>query len=894
MHLTIRLAVACLLTILAACGPSDRSADVVPPVPLGQLPETVEPLHYRLDLTIEPTKKDFGGIVEIDIDVKEKTRRFHIHGRELKVEPVTARLADGSIVTGAYTQVHDTGVAELVFEDDLPKGKATLRFAYTTPFEPTPDALTSQADGGEKYAWTQFQEISARRAFPGFDEPRFKTRYDIAITARATDAVVTNAHAIKEEAVAGGLKKTTFATTKPLPSYLVALIVGPYDIEEGPVLPAFRTRQSNIALRGVTVKGKGDRARYALTETPPLLRYLEDYFATPYPYSKLDLIAPPNFTAGGMENAGAITYTERGILLDDRAPIQQKRYFALLHAHEIAHMWFGDYVTAKWWDDIWLNEAFASWMGNKAAGAVWPAHDFARETIRDALDVMDRDSLTTARAIRQPIKSTDDIFNAFDGLTYNKGAGVLAMFEAYLGEDAFREGVRTHMRRFPHGSANVHDFMESLAKGSGKPEIVPAFTSFLNQPGVPLVRMKSTCSDRDLIVELSQTPFGAKSAADARKWSIPVCMRDVNNARTGTCTMLHDTIARTTLPRACGAALMPNANGAGYYRFAMPASDWDKLLDGASRLRLSVSERLAMLHSLRAAFRHGEADAKTYLKALKAVGATGTWDTVALARAFLNELRGELVSKADLPRFEQSMRGVFAPMLGAIGLEPRKRQTNALNLLRGELAETLVSVTRDPNTLTPLATKGASLLRSIARGGPTEALAPELVQASLWAAIHTGGAPIARDAMAAIKGSTDAQFRNMAITALAAAREPAANVEIEEFMISGALGVREQGTYLRNAFADPERRPGVWAWLRRDYKRISAAIPRDARSRLVGFAASLCSDQSRAEIEWFWKPMLGQIAGAPRVYANALETVDSCVSWRKAKSAELAAALRAP
>ncbi len=893
MHPTIRLAVACLLIALAACGPSNRGKGQTPEeIPLGQLPDTVEPVRYRLDLTIEPDKPRFSGIVEIDVTLKKPASTIYLHGRELTVAPVTARLADGTNVTGTYEQVHDTGVAKLAFESELPKGEATLRLTYNAPFEPTPDSLTSMSDNGEKYAWTQFEEISARRAFPSFDEPRFKTPFEIAITARKTDTAVSNAHAIKEEAVSGNLKKTTFAPTKPLPTYLVALIVGPYDVEDGPTLPAFRTRQTPIAIRGITVKGKGDRSRYALTETPPLLRYLEDYFAAPYPYSKLDLITPPNFTAGGMENAGAITYTERGILLDDSASIQQKRYFALLHAHEVAHQWFGDLVTAKWWDDIWLNEAFASWMGNKAAAAVWPTNEFSRETIRDALDVMDTDSLSTARAIRQPIKSTDDIFNAFDGLTYDKGAGVLAMFESYLGEDAFREGVRTHMRRFAHGSANVHDFMESLAKGSGKPEVVPAFESFLNQPGVPLVRVKSTCSDRDLIVEFAQTPFGATSADDKRQWSIPVCVREVTHGRYRACTMLTERTAALTAPRQCGATLMPNADGTGYYRFAMASADWQKLAINAARL--SPGEQLALLHSLRAAFRAGETDAKTYLTALKTVGAGNTWDTVSAANGFLQELRSELLAKNDLPLFEQSVRGWFAPTLAAVGVEPRRREARAATLLRAELADAMVRLARDPNTLTPLAAKGAALARQMSKGYPPDPVPAELVQAALWSAVYSGGAPVARDTIAAIKDSSDAQFRITAISALAAARDPIANQEIEEFVVSGALTVREQGAYLRYAFEDAERRPGAWAWLRRDFKRISAAVPHDARSRLVNLAGNLCGDQSRAEIEWFYKPMIGQIAGAPRVYANVLEKVDRCVAWRKAKGGELTAALRQP
>jgi hypothetical protein len=298
-----------------------------------------------------------------------------------------------------------------------------------------------------------------------------------------------------------------------------------------------------------------------------------------------------------------------------------------------------------------------------------------------------------------------------------------------------------------------------------------------------------------------------------------------------------------------------------------------------------------MLHSLRGAFRLGDADAKTYMAALKAAATTGTWETAGQVRKFLHELRGDLLPPSDLPRFEQTVRTWFAPRLATIGLERKRREPPATALLRAELAEALVKVARDPITLTTLAAKGAQHLQALSQSQTPPALAAELVPASLWAAVATGGEPIARTAIAAIEASTEAETRNQIIVALAAARDPAANKAIEDFVAAGSLRVREQGTYMRTAFADGDRRPGAWAWLRRDFKRIAGGIPRDARSRLVGLASNLCADRSRAEIEWFYKPMIANISGAPRVYANALEAVDRCVSWRKSKGAGLAAAL---
>ncbi len=898
MQMLARLIAAMLVFAIAACDssvpPQATGAFPAPKsestIPLGQLPDNVEPLQYRIDLTINPDQLRYEGVVEIDIELKAPRREFYIHGKDLDVSNITARLQNKTVVKGTYTEVHESGVARLNFEQQIPRGKITVRLPYSARFETSPDALTSMPDSGAKYVWSQFEAISARRAFPVFDEPRFKTPFDISITTIARDIAISNTLPISQQTISDGVVKTTFATTAPLPTYLIALAVGPYETLQGAPIASSKLRANALPLRAITVAGKSDRARFALTNTPPLVRYLEEYFAAPFPYPKLDLIAPPNFIAGGMENAGTITYTERGILLDPASSVQQKRYFTLLHGHELAHQWFGDLVTPKWWNDIWLNESFATWMGNKAAIAVWPQGEFDHETVRDALDVMDIDALNSARAIRQPIKTNDDINNAFDGLTYRKGGGVLAMFESYLGAEAFREGVRLHMRRFAHSTADVHDFMDSLAQGSKRPEIVAAFETFLNQPGVPLIRVKTACNNKDLEVSLSQSPYGAAIAQDKRIWAVPVCMRDLARGKPVPCTMLSQRTAAFTLKNQCTALLMPNANGAGYYRFTSNNEDWQKLMGLSAKM--NPSEQLSSLHSLRAAFRAGDAEAKAYLSALKAAGIAGNWDVTDLVRAFLTELRGDLLAKADVGLFEQTTRAWFEKPLTKIGLIARRNETPASTLMRATLAELMVKVARDPATLSALAVKGTTHFKAVALAQPDKAMPPELVQASLWAAVHTGGLPVAQDAIAAIKTSSNAEFRNAAITALSAARDKAAIAEIQAFVISGALRLREMSTYMREAFADSEVRETMWNWLRRDFKRIMATIPEDRRARFVDLPSRLCTDTAHDEVEKFFKPMVGKIVGAPRRLANALELVENCASWRKAKGPEISVALR--
>ena len=879
---------------IAACGPSEpqkaeqkpeESQEADAKAPLGQLGFAVVPTHYKLELNIRPDQPRFSGVVRIDVKLDEARRVIYLHGKDLQVTSVEAELADGKKIAGTYLEVDKTGVARLTFEKELAAGGATLIIAYDAAFRDTPDGLTRQIDSGEPYAWTQFEAISARKAFPGFDEPGFKTPFDIVLTARPTDAIISNGPALNEES-ANGLKRVTFATTAPLPTYLVLLAAGPYDVVDGPAIPASALRNHPIPLRGVTVKGKGSQIKYALEHTAPIVNWLEDYFGRPFPFPKLDLIAPPNFSAGGMENAGAITYAERLMLLDESSPLQQKRAYFGVHAHELAHQWFGDLVTPKWWNDIWLNESFATWMGDKSIATLMPREEYDRNNLRDELDVMDEDALSSARAIRQEIKDTGDIFNAFDGLTYDKGGGVLSMFERYVGEDKFREGVRAHINRFAGGVADVKDFMESLAQGSGHPEIVPAFESFLNQPGVPLVRLSATCENNKTVLELSQTPYGQSSTSDKRTWRVPVCLRDLAG-KSQMCLILDKPSVKMALITRCSTAWMPNARGAGYYRFALPAEGWKALL--ARIDTLTPAEQLSAVHSLRAAMRAGEVDGGTYASMLEHLAVKGEWDVVEIAGKFLTEMRGILLDEKAALAYRTKLRGLLAPRMARVGLTPKPREAAGVTLLRASLAALVVKEAQDPATVSALASKGMAYASA-----PTSAnaLPPELREAALWAAVNSGGEQAAHDMIGAIKASGDQQFRTDAAVALTGARDDASIKAVEAFYVTNVLRLREKRSYMRALFVDPDRQNEAANWLRANFKAISDPIPAEGRGRLVGYGEKLCSKEQREAFERFFRPMVPELPGSARVLANSLEAIDRCVSWREAKMAEVSAYYR--
>jgi alanyl aminopeptidase len=858
-------------------------------VPQGQLPRNVDPVHYRLHLTLNPDQLRYDGEVEIEIDLKAPKREIYLHGRDLVVGRVTARILGRPEIKGTYTQVDASGVARLTFEQQLPVGRAKVTLPFSAPFETQPDALTAMTESGTRYVWTQFQEISARRAFPCFDEPRFKTPFDISITHIARHVAIANTPPVSAEAIAEGVTRTTFSTTAPLPTYLVAIIVGPYDIATGPSVPPTALRPAPLPVRAVSVRGKISAAQFALKETPPLVRAMENYFAAPFPYAKLDLIAPPNFLAGGMENAGAITYTERGLLLGDKPSIAQRRYFRLLHAHEVAHQWFGDLVTPRWWNDIWLNEAFASWLGNRIAAELWPQDEIERETARKALEVMDLDALSSARAIRQPIITNDDIFNAFDGLTYDKGAAILQMFEQYLGRDVFREGVRLHMRRFAHATADTDDFFASLAAASKKPDVIRAMETFLNQPGLPLVSVETTCSGRDLNVTISQSPYGATSVSDKRVWSVPVCMRELGKGRPLPCTMLGAEPRSFTVKKLCNVPLAPNASASGYYRFTMPQKDWVRLT--ASLSTMNAAEQLATLQSLRAAFRAGDADAATYLSALRSAITSGEWDVIELATGYLREIHANLVEPAARSSFETGMRSWFErPFAGVT--RPDNNARPAVALGRAAHATLAVSVAMHPEASASLATTGRALLSRIAEGRNDITL-DEMAPPALWAAIAAGSEDAAAMAIRALRTTRQAEHRNVLVRSLAAAGDAAAIGLIREFVLSRELNVREVFAYLRETFAHANSRDGAWDWIRRDYAGLVKVTGEGTRSRFMSLPATLCAKQDGDAIRTFFEPMAEKVAGAPRTLANTLDAVNRCHAWKQSASASMTAAIMA-
>jgi len=882
-----------VLAVLSACGrdaPRPEVPDVqamtgepVPTtatVPLGRLPRDVRPLHYRLELTVLPELPVFTGRAAIRLQLTTATRQFYLHGRGLNVSVAELELPNRLPLTVEYHQVDPSGVARI----DLPEavsGEVTLNIDYSAPFNRSLEALYTVEAGGRDYAFTQFEAISAREAFPGFDEPAFKTPYDISLVVHEAHTAVANTPAVETESLGGGLKRVRFATSQALPTYLVAVAVGPFDVVDAPDLPPTGVRDRPVPLRGLAVAGNGPRLQFALDNTRDILEALESYFGIPYPYAKLDLIAVPDFGAGAMENAATITYRDAILLVDPQARPQARQRFYSVHAHELAHQWFGDLVTPAWWDDIWLNESFATWMAYAALDLWRPDLEFRREITRGALGVMEADARVSARQIRQPVLSNHDIANAFDGITYRKGGAVLAMFESLLGRDAFRAGVQEYVRRHAGGNATADDFIDALVSQSpdrDPAQLAAAFRSFLEQPGLPLLSTAWSCQDGITQVSLSQSrylPLGS-SGDPQRDWLLPVCLNFGDAATESThCQVLTRASESLRLDTpACPEWLMPNAGAAGYYRWTLDPAGWQALLASAERLR--VEEMMSIADSLDGAFDAGRIDVATYLQVARRMVAHADWRIATSPMTQLAFLQDRVADPAQRQQLAAAFGALYTAALDRTGLSAPDHLERAE--MQAAVTEFLAFRAKLPEWRDELRRMAWRL------SGFQDQVAGEindnLVALALAVAVQDDvpGAPFSRHLQARLLASDDAVFRSRALDALGFSNDPGYRAELLELTLSPDLRDNEFYRPLDRLMTEAGSREATWTWLRAHLPALLERTPEWSKGNVAAYGRHFCDAAHRTEVETFFTPRVQGLQGGPRILANTLETIDLCIA----------------
>lgn len=881
---------------LSACNKEPENIYFEAETPQAQLGENVIPTGYTIDMRVDPQADSLSGTVTINVDIKEPTQRIWLHGKNMTVGTVTVD-AGRKTLSGTFTEIDSaqapSGVARIDFEKVIPAGKATITLPYETPYNLSLNSAYKVERGDEAYIVTQMEPIGAREAFPGFDEPKYKVPFNVSISSPSENVVYFNTPLASQAEGDDGWTRHNFETTRPLPTYLIAFGAGPFDVVDFGDIPPNDIRKRPLRLRGLAAKGSGGRLQYALENTEGILTALETYFGTEYPYEKLDLIAAPEYAFGAMENPGAIVYLEYLLLLDDDAPLSQKRAYASVHSHELAHQWFGNLVTPVWWEDIWLNEAFATWMGNKGVDMWKPEGNFGRNTLNASLGAMNIDTLSTTRKVREPLERTENVMDQFDGITYRKGGGVLSMFESYLGADKFQTGVQLHMDRYKDGVATGDDFFQSIADGSGNPDVVPAMKSFVDQPGLPLVKGTLQCTGEDntlmTTVSLSQSryaPLGSKTE-QGQSWQIPVCAKFgyADGTTVKSCTLMKETEAVLSAEKpGCADWVMLNENGAGYYRFSLDDAGWTSLLGNSDHL--NERETLAMQDSLKAGFRAGEVSSTVFLTGIQTLAAHPAYDIADGAGNYLGWMYNNLPEDSR-PAVAKLTRDMYAERYRTtVGTD-----TQDGNLLAPTLASRLVKYGDDGAMQAGFAGQGAAYLGL--DGEPNKsAVAPNLLSRALRAVVIARGDEAYTPLLAMAK-SGSAFEKGAAIGALGSTTDLDIAAKLRDLALNDKETITgRQATDLINVMMSNDAiKDETWTWLKANFDDFVTARVADVRKPgMPGFAPG-CSLEAATEAQSFFTSKAAFIPGYERNLLQTVERIELCAALKEAKAEEMAQAL---
>ena len=893
-----------------------------------RLGDAVKPLAYEAELTVVPTQERFAGHLVIHVEVAKATDFLWLNAKRLDIRSASV-VANGK----SYPAKPVAGGHEFVglrFASPVPAGRAVITIDYDGVIDRTETAgVFKQQDGGAWYVFTQFEATDARRAFPCFDEPHWKTPWHLSLIVPAGDVAASNMPIASEEPFvaqtvvefparkgaasmtaspspssppAMPMKRVRFAPTPPLPSYLIAFAVGPFDVVDGG-----RAGKKGTPLRYLVPKGRAGEAAYAKESTPRLLELLEDYFGQPYPFEKLDAVAIPVTEGfGSMENVGLITY-EMPLLLakPDQDSESRKRDYASVAAHEMAHQWFGNLVTMQWWNDVWLNESFATWMSPKIVDRFYPAWQLRLAGDERRQKAIATDRLATTRQVRQPVNSLDDLGNAFDAISYEKGAAVLTMFENAIGEERFRNGVRRYLYEHAQGNARSEDFIGAIAAegGAENAATIAGIKSFIEQPGVPRLAVALDCGldgkAPKLIVTQSRY-LPSKQPSDqpreqqpSQRWTFPACFQfgrggDFNE----TCALIHETRSVVPLPAGerCPQWVLSNRGGGGYFVSSLTPELTQQLV----RTPLLPYEAIPALHDAATLTAGGEWPADLALEFASRFAnhrqlpvAEAATDLAAVIRPSWLEDTNE---REGFARYVQKNFGARAYALGWT-VKATDRDGDAIQ--RQSLVPWVAEMGNDVglqkeatrlardwlSSRVPFPSGAHAALQTAARfaqGQPGRELFDALLDA-----LNRVTSGDQRDVLAALGSFRDATLANAAYDALFSERV-GERAEIRHGMAAMRLG----------AAGDEASALLAIRYLRAHYDAIVKRLPEPEVAWLPRLGAALCDVAEKAEYESTLGDKAARVPGGARNYAQGVEETGICIAARQSQHAALKAWLQ--
>jgi len=844
-----------------------------------RLPKIVVPSHYKLFLDPDIHGQKFSGEETITVQVLQPTQEIVLNslGLEISLAEVIPGLDMASLPAQvAYDQPSE--MARLTFVKPVPAGTVSLHLKYSGKLAVGLRGLYLSKSARRQYAVTQFEGTYARMMFPGFDEPGFKATFDLSVVVDKGDTAISNGRIIKDEPLPGSDRhKLSFSTSPRMSTYLVALAIGDWQCLE-------RTADG-VPIRLCAEPEKKQYGQFALEAAAQSIHFYNQWYGIKYPFEKLDMLAIPDYEWGGMENTASIFYRDTALLLDEKtASIFSKRAHATVVAHEIAHQWFGDLVTAAWWDDIWLNEGFASWMERKPIMAWHPEWHLEDDETATAQQVIGKDSLSAARAIHGDPRTSAEIKEMFDGITYEKGAAVLGMLESYLGPEVFRKGVNAYLQAHANGNATSADFWLAETRASGKPidKIMP---TFVMQPGVPLVTVSGSCADGKEKLQLTQQRFllGASAAKQDQIWSIPVCTKAAQNE--GSACYLANTSAKNVTANACPAWVFANRNAKGYYRVFY--SDPKNLMSvaAAAEKELTVPERIALVEDTWAMTRAGKEPVGVFLNVARELRTERNRLVVDFIAGHLDTIARSLVPEQKQKEYQGFVRQQFAPLAKEIGWNAGANDSDEQKALRASLLGILGGA-GDPDAVAAAQKLTRAYMKD---SGSVEGT---IVGPALTVTAENGDTALYDQFNAAMGSANGSEEYYHYLFALTAFRQPELARRTLALVDEGKIRQQDYVRLFPALLAESPAREIAWDYLKAHWDSLAEKVTtfggRGAVSALGGF----CSAAMRDEIKQFFTDH--RAPGAERALQQSVERITNCMEFKQVQGANMEKWLQQP
>ena len=790
---------------VCACGPTND------PMRLGP---TVLPISQEIALDIDADRDGYGGEVSIELDVRLYTDTIAFHASDMVLESVVLDGPDDS--TELDWTAGDNGLVTARAPSLLKPGRYALKIKFTKEFNRKGVAIYKTRHAGAAYVFTQFEPEFARQAFPCWDDPGFKIHWRVTLKVPGDHLAVSNTP--PQQVTASGKSKTVrFERTRPMPAYLLAIATGPME--------AVSVEGMSVPGRIITARGQKHLAGTARRISPPLLKTLEDYFECPYPYAKLDQIAVPEFNFGAMENAGVITYRDSILLKDPKtSTASARRKQALTVAHEMAHMWFGNLVTPKWWDDLWLNESFASWMALKVVRKVHPEFDLANSDITSRDRAMGYDSAASTHPIRRKILADENMTRLFNPLAYHKGMAVLTMVEDWLGKERFREGMIHYMDQHRWGHADAFDLAAALARVDDS-DINAIMKDFITLPGVPTVKVEFTGVDSVRLTQSRYKLYGVAAGA-RRPWNIPVILRYSDGRKEYTQRVLMTDRSVTVklqaaILRQVDGWLYPNADEKGYYRWSVEEGELTRLAQ-IVRTKFDARRKLGFLGNVSALFYAGDLQAGEFLSIVGSFNLDPDPEVVARVVELLDQTHVDFITDDIADDYAAYMRDVLGKSLKKIGRTARKKESPHTASLRASLMSLLGEKGGDADVMKLARAQAAKYVKN------PRSVDPGLAETFLKLSAVTGSSKLFDKYAKKFETAKDPTERTHYLEALSNFRDPQLMDKALDYAMNGPVKPSRVYKIVFGQAWDETTRRRLFDWVVANYDAIRERVPAQA------------------------------------------------------------------